>query len=150
MRRDLDRPRVDDRVGERAADPPDGVRRELQAAAMVELLDGADQADGPLLHEIVVGSSTPAIPLRERMDEPQGALDHLSLGREVTTLDALGELDLLGGREEAGVAAAAVRRRTWVAGISRHRREHRTRRTGAGLGATNELTERGRRGLIAP
>src|SRR3954449_9500146 len=98
-----DRPRVDDRVGERTPDPPDRVRRELQGTAMVELLDGADQADGPLLHEIVVGSPTPAIPLRERIDEPQVALDHLSLGREVTTLDALGELDLLGGREEAVV-----------------------------------------------
>ena len=63
---------------------------------MVEPLDGADQADGPLLHEIVVGDPAPAIPLRERVDEPQVALDHLSLGREVTTLDALGELDLLG------------------------------------------------------
>src|SRR3954469_19066324 len=97
---DPDGPRVDDRVGERTPNPPDRVRRELQATAMVELLDGADQADGALLHEIVVGSSTLAIPPREPMDEPQVALDHLLLGGEVTPLDALGELDLLGGREE--------------------------------------------------
>ena len=107
---------------------------------MVELLDGADQADGAFLHEIVIGRSSPAIPLCDRVHEPQVALDHLSLGGEVTALDALGELDLLGRREEAVVAAA----------ISRHRREHRTQRTGAGLRAPDELIERGRRGLVAP
>src|SRR4051794_41515297 len=100
-----DGPRVDDRVGERTPNPPDRVRRELQATAMVELLCGADEADGALLHEIVVGSPTPAVPPRERMDEPQVALDHLLLGRDVTTLDALGELDLLGRREQAIVCA---------------------------------------------
>src|SRR5205807_9103842 len=99
--RDPDGPRVDHRVGKRTPNPPDRVGRELQATAMVERLYGADQADGPLLHEIVVGSSTPAIPLRKRVNESQVALDHLSLGREVTTFDALGELDLLGPREEA-------------------------------------------------
>ena len=35
------------------ADPPRGVRREAVAAAPVELLDGADEAELPLLHEVV-------------------------------------------------------------------------------------------------
>ena len=37
---------------------------------MVELLYGTDQADGSLLHKIVVGSSAAALPLRKRVDEP--------------------------------------------------------------------------------
>src|SRR6202020_2189462 len=99
---DPDRLLVDDRVGQRVTDPPDRIGGELQASAMVELLDGADQADRALLDEILVGRSTPAVPLRQRMNQPQVPLDHLLLGSEVTTLDALGERDLLGGREPAG------------------------------------------------
>src|SRR3954453_10985879 len=43
--RDADRPRlVGERAGDRLADPPGRVRRELEALAVVELLGGADQA----------------------------------------------------------------------------------------------------------
>src|SRR3954468_7750387 len=101
-----DGPRVDDRVGERTPNPPDRVCRELQATAMVELLDGADEADGALQHEVVVGRSTPAIPLRKPVHEPQVALDHRSLGREVTAFDALARrTSSAGGRRGASVAA---------------------------------------------
>ena len=43
---------VGDAALDRLADPPRGVRRELEALASVELLDGADQADVAFLHEV--------------------------------------------------------------------------------------------------
>src|SRR5437660_250709 len=51
--RDPDRPPlVRDCTGDRLADPPRGVRRELVAAPVVELLDGADETHRSLLDEI--------------------------------------------------------------------------------------------------
>jgi len=51
----------EDLPGEGAAhglfDPPDGVGRELVAARGVEEVDGAQEADGPLLHEVVEGEA---------------------------------------------------------------------------------------------
>src|SRR3954453_8886097 len=50
MHRDPDGPRlVGERAGDRLADPPGGVGRELEALAVVELLRGADQAERALL-----------------------------------------------------------------------------------------------------
>ena len=53
VRRDADRAgAVGDGAPDRLADPPRGVGRELEAAAMVELLDGAHEAEVALLDEI--------------------------------------------------------------------------------------------------
>ena len=46
---------VGDRAGDGLADPPGGVGRELVAAAVVELLHRADQAERPLLDEVEEG-----------------------------------------------------------------------------------------------
>src|SRR4051812_18311842 len=49
VHRDADRPRlVGERAGDRLADPPGGVGRELEALAVVELLGGADQSQRAL------------------------------------------------------------------------------------------------------
>ena len=52
----------EDLPGEGAAhgllDPPDGVGGKLVAARGVEEVDGAQEADGPLLHEVVEGEAT--------------------------------------------------------------------------------------------
>src|SRR5688572_17131659 len=51
--RDADRARlVGERAGDRLADPPGRVSRELEALAVVELLRGADQAERALLNEV--------------------------------------------------------------------------------------------------
>ena len=59
--RDADRPRVGDRVAQRAADPPHRVGRELQPAPVIEALDGAHQTDRALLDEVFERHAAPAI-----------------------------------------------------------------------------------------
>ena len=100
--RDADRPRlVGERAGDRLADPPGRVGRELEAPAVVELLRRADQAQGPLLDQVEEGQALVAVVLGDRDDQAQVRLDHLLLGVEVTALDPLRELDLLLRRSAA-------------------------------------------------
>jgi hypothetical protein len=84
----------------RLADPPRCVRRELEAATPVELLDRAVQAERSLLDQVEEGHAEPAIALRDRHDEPQVRLDHVALGDRVAALDALRELHLLRGVQQ--------------------------------------------------
>ena len=72
-----------------------GVGRELVAAAPVELLDGADQAERPFLDQVEERQALVAVVLRDRDDEAQVGLDHPLLRLGVAALDALRELDLL-------------------------------------------------------
>ena len=95
---------VGERAGDRLADPPGGVGRELEAAAPVELLDGAHQAERALLDQVEEGQAAAAVALGDRDDEPQVGLDHLLLGRLVAELDALGEPDLVRGGEQRHAA----------------------------------------------
>ena len=98
---------VGEAAGHCLADPPGGVRRELEVATPVELLDRADEADGALLDQIQEAEALAAVLLRDRHHEPQVRLDHAALGLEIALLDALGELDLLDLREQ-GIAADLV------------------------------------------
>src|SRR3954469_6208663 len=105
VHRDADRARlVRDRARHRLADPPRRVRRELVAAPVVELLDGPDQAERPLLDEVEEREAAPEVALRDRDHEAQVRLDHVLLGRHVAALDALREADLLQGREQLDLA----------------------------------------------
>ena len=98
---DADRARlVGDRAGDRLADPPGGVRRELEALAVVELLDRADQPERPLLDQVEEREPAAEVALRDRDDEAQVRLDHLRLRGHVAALDPLGQVDLLVGGEE--------------------------------------------------
>ena len=94
-------------AGHRLADPPGGVGRELQVAAPVELLHGADEPDRALLDQIQEAEALAAVPLGDGDHEPQVRLDHAALGRHVAGLDALGQLDLLDLREQ-GIAPDLV------------------------------------------
>ncbi len=99
--RNTDRPPlVGERPRHRLADPPRRVGGELVAAAMVELLDGADQAERALLDQVEERQPAAEIALRDRDHEAQVGLDHLLLGGHVAALDALREHDLLGGAEQ--------------------------------------------------
>jgi predicted ATPase/class 3 adenylate cyclase len=98
---DPDRPRlVGDRPRHSLADPPGRVGRELEALAVVELLDRADQAERALLNQVEKGQAPPQVTLRDRDDEPKVRLDHLRLRVHVAALDPLGEVDLLVGGQE--------------------------------------------------
>ncbi len=96
--------RVRERPGDRLADPPGRVRRELEALAVVELLGGAYEPDRPLLDQVEERQPLVPVALRDRDDEAQVRLDHLLLGTVVAALDALGELDLLGCSEQVDLA----------------------------------------------
>src|SRR6185369_7242148 len=92
--RDADRARlVGERTGDRLADPPRRVGRELEALAVVELLRRADQTERALLDEVEERESLVPVVLRDGDDEPQVRLDHLLLRIEVAALDPLGEID---------------------------------------------------------
>ena len=80
--------------------PPRRVRRELVAAAVVELLDRADQPERALLDQVEEREPAAQVALRDRHDEPQVGLDHVLLGRHVAALDALRERDLLLRRQQ--------------------------------------------------
>src|SRR3954454_18862357 len=93
---DADRARlVGQRAGDRLADPPRRVGRELEALAVVELLRRAHQAKRALLDEVEEGQALVAVVLGDRDNQAQVGLDHLLLRIEVAALDALGEVDLL-------------------------------------------------------
>ena len=101
VHRHADRPRVvRDRSLHGLADPPRRVRRELEPAAPVELLDGTVEAERSLLDQVEEGDAEAAVALRDRDHEPEVRLDHAALGDEVAALDHLRELDLLGGVQQ--------------------------------------------------
>ena len=127
------------RAADRLADPERRVGGEAEAAAVVELLDRAHEADRALLDQIQQGHAgiLALEALGEVHDEAQVGLDHAVLGLEIAALDAASELELLGGGQEprAGDAleedSEAVAELASVLGNRRrsggHAREHRPR-----------------------
>src|SRR4051794_37852625 len=95
---------VGERPPHRLADPPGRVRRELEALAPVELLRRAHEPDRPLLDQIEERQTLVAIALCDRHDEAKVGLDHRLLRAVVAALDALSQLDLLGGSEQVDLA----------------------------------------------
>ena len=91
---------VRDRSRDGLANPPRRVRRELEALAIVELLDGTDETERPLLDQIKERQAASEVALRDRHDEAQVGLDHLALSAHVALLDALRQIDLLAGGEQ--------------------------------------------------
>ena len=101
VRREADRPRrVRQAALDALTDPERGVRRELEALAPVELLGGADQAERALLDEVAERQAEALVAPSLGDDEAQVRIDHAVLRSDVTALDALGELDLLGCRQQ--------------------------------------------------
>ena len=96
-----DRPaRVLESALDRLTDPEGRVRRETEALAPVELLDGADQAQHPFLDQVTEGEALALIAARVRDHQAEVGVDHAFLGGQVPPLDALGELDLLARLEQ--------------------------------------------------
>src|SRR6185503_8684201 len=113
---------VRDRAGDRLADPPRRVRRELEALAPVELLRGADEPDRALLDQVEEREALVPIALRDRHDEAQVRLHHRLLHRVLAALDPLRELDLLGGGEQWDLADVLEEQLQRVGGDLRLRR----------------------------
>src|SRR5438552_1032109 len=83
--RNADGPRlVRDRTCDRLADPPRRVRGELVALAVVELFDGADETDVPLLDQVEEAHAAADVLLRDRYDESK-----VRLGQVVASVVAL-------------------------------------------------------------
>src|SRR5207244_13248613 len=80
------------------ADPPRGVRAELVALGVVELLDRADEPEISFLDEVQEQHPATHVPLGDRHDEPEVRLDQLLLGELPVALDSLEEIDRLGPR----------------------------------------------------
>ena len=105
---------VGDSTRDGLTDPPRGVRRELKALLVVELLDGADQTEVALLDQVQEQHAATDIALGDGDDQAQVGADERLLGLETHVLNArktthlgtrelelacLGSLELLGGLE---------------------------------------------------
>ena len=81
VHRDADGARlVGDRAGDRLADPPGRVGRELVAAAVFELVDRLHQADVAFLDQVEELQAAVGVLLGDRDHQAQVGLDHLLLG----------------------------------------------------------------------
>jgi hypothetical protein len=81
VHRDADGARlVGDRAGDRLADPPGGVGRELVAAAVFELVDRLHQADVAFLDQVEELQAAVGVLLGDGDDQAQVGLDHFLLG----------------------------------------------------------------------
>ena len=81
MDRDADRPAlVGDGPGDRLADPPGRVGRELVAAPVVELLGGPHQADVAFLDEVEELEAAALVLLGDGDDQPQVGRNEVALG----------------------------------------------------------------------
>lgn len=122
---------VGHRAGDRLTDPPGGVRGELVALGVVELLDRADQTEVALLDEVQEEHAAAGVTLGQGDHQTEVGLQEVVLGAaavlgddlqlalelggelvgvgqlvlgEQAGLDAFGELDLLLGVEEGDLA----------------------------------------------
>src|ERR671923_2595191 len=90
---DPDRPGlIGDGPGDGLPNPPRGVRRELEALRVVELLHGADQAEVPLLDQVEEEHPPADVPFGDRHDEAEVRLDQLLLGQLAIPLDLAKEV----------------------------------------------------------
>ena len=86
--RDADRAAlVGHRAGDRLANPPGGVGAELEAAAVLELVDRPHQAGVAFLDQVEERQAAVAILLGDRHDQPQVAFGQAALGPLVLGVD---------------------------------------------------------------
>ena len=95
---------VRDGPGDGLADPPGCIGGELEALAVVEFLDGLDQAQVALLDQVQEEHAAADIALGNADDQTQVGLGQTLLGILVTGLHALGEGDLLLCGQERNLA----------------------------------------------
>ena len=80
VHRDADRTRlVRHRAGDRLTNPPGGVGRELVALRIIELFDGADEAQVALLDQVQELHTAPGVALGQRHNESKVRLEQVVL-----------------------------------------------------------------------
>src|ERR671912_850300 len=84
----------------RLPDPPGGIRGESPSTVGIELLDGPHQAYVALLDQVLERQPHPTVLLGYAHDEPEVLLDEFLPGTLVSGLGPLGEVYLLGVREQ--------------------------------------------------
>jgi hypothetical protein len=94
-------------AGDRLANPPGGVGAELEAAAVLELVDRPHQAGVAFLDQVQEAQAAVAILLGDRDDQPQVAFGQFPLGLLVLGIDHLEERTRL--RRLVGVSCVASR-----------------------------------------
>jgi hypothetical protein len=100
-----DRPSlIGERARDRLPDPPGRVRRQLVPEPVVELLDGTDEAEVPLLDQVEQRDVGLRVVAGDRHHEPQVRLDQPPLRLFVALVLAPGELALLLAREQRTAA----------------------------------------------
>ena len=103
--RDADGPRlVSDGAGDRLADPPGGVGRELKTALVIELLDGAHQPQVAFLDQVEEGKPTVQVLLGDRNHQPEVRLGQVVARLFRAGLHLLGKLNLLLGGQQVDSA----------------------------------------------
>jgi hypothetical protein len=113
--REPDRPaRVLEAALDRLADPQRAVGREPEALAPVELLDGADEAEHALLHQVAHRQALTLVLAGDAHHEPEVGIDHPLLRHQVALLDALRELLLLLGREQGPAPRLGEQQLQWL------------------------------------
>ena len=100
-------------------DPPGGVRGEPPPAVGVELLDGLHQAYVALLDEVLEGQPHPTVLLGYAHHKPEVLLDEPLAGPRVAGLGPLGEVYLLGVREQLALVDAGEVARYEIGGLGR-------------------------------
>jgi hypothetical protein len=100
-------PLVRQRAGDRLANPPGRVRRQLEAERVVELLDRPDQAEVALLDQVEERHAGLRVVARDRHHETQVRLDQLPLRGLVAEVLEPRELALLRGGQQRAVADLA-------------------------------------------
>ncbi len=100
-------------AAERLLDPPDGVGGELVAARGVEQVDGAQEADGALLHEVVEREATVLVAPGEGDDKAAVGGDEGSAGRVAGDESVLveGPGGQVGEHPRAGVGGESARQK---------------------------------------
>ena len=91
---------VRDGAGDRLTDPPGGIRGELVALAVVELLHRPDQAQVALLDEVEEAHAVRVVALGDGDHQAQVGLGEFVLGLDVPAFDALGQRHFLRGGEQ--------------------------------------------------
>src|SRR5437764_8492077 len=92
-------PLVGDGAGDGLADPPEGMRAELESPRSVKFLDGAQQTQVALLNKVFQWQALSLIAFGNAHHQLQVGLDELLPDLRVACLDALGHvLFLLGGK----------------------------------------------------
>ena len=163
---------VGHRPADRLPDPPGGVGRELEALGVVELLDRTDQAQVALLDQVQERHAVAGVALGQRHDQaqvgaqqvvlgPLAVAHHARAGRACAAavksfgwpeqvrgvepgLDALGQLDLVGGGQQGDLADLVEVHADQVGRGGRLVQVEQGRRGGEAVDGRRRLDRRGR------